>query len=115
MANTYYHCSRCGRQVEENEACDEHFTCECRLEPQPDVKTTTAVISLEKLGIAAYEPDEQEIEDALINDYYDTLRYEQGRAVADQWEKEKREAFHQWMRHHDEQVIRNQQKKEGED
>lgn len=57
MANTYYHCSRCGRQVEENEACDEHFTCECRRLESPQASSSAHTV-----GTGPEKPDANETE-----------------------------------------------------
>lgn len=75
-----------------------------------DIESGEPAINLEDYDLQATEPDDADVEEAIIDSEYDCLRYEYGRSVADQWAKEKREAIHQWMLHHDQQVIDSQRK-----
>lgn len=75
-----------------------------------DIESGEPAVKLEDYGLQATEPDDMEVENAIIDSSYDSLRYEYGRSVADQWAKEKRTAIHQWMRRHNQQVIDNQRK-----
>ena len=75
-----------------------------------DIESGEPAVKLEDYGLDATEPDDMEVENAIIDSSYDSLRYEYGRSVADQWAKEKRTAIHQWMRRHNQQVIDNQRK-----
>jgi hypothetical protein len=78
-----------------------------------ETESSESNVKLEDYGLEATEPDDADVENAIIDSAYDSLRYEYGRGVADQWAREKREAIHQWMRRHNQQVISSQQKKAG--
>lgn len=64
-----------------------------------------AAINLEDYDIDASFVDDYSVEEAIISDEYDGLRYEHGYSVADQWAEEKRDAIHEWMRRRDRKAI----------
>jgi hypothetical protein len=75
-----------------------------------DIEGGAPAVKLEEYGLQATEPDDMDVENAIIDSEYDSLRYEYGRGVADQWAKEKRTAIHQWMRRHRQQGTDNERK-----
>ncbi|MDN5973325.1 hypothetical protein [Bifidobacterium crudilactis] len=80
--------------------------------PTTPIDNSEMVVNLEDYDLAATQPDDMDVENALIDSAYDSLRYEYGRSVADQWAKEKRLAIHQWLRRRNHQHA-NRQRKAG--